>query len=278
MQVIVLGSGAAEAIPDPFCRCAVCEAARQRGGREVRARAAALVNSDLLIDLGPDIVSAANRMCLYLGDVKSLLITHRHSDHWLPDNLRWREPGFAATPVAPLTIYGPADALAALAPYVDRATDLRIQVVTGGDQWRADAYQITAVPATHGEGTLEALLYVIDDGTRRLFYATDTSSLSDVAWELLTSLGPIDLIMLDETSGLGGGGSGHHGLEKFLTTRARLLKSGLMGPDTVLVAHHFSHNGGLMHGELVERLRPYGVSVSYDGLTFDLGPRSPQGE
>jgi phosphoribosyl 1,2-cyclic phosphate phosphodiesterase len=236
----------------------------------MRARAAALVNRDLLIDLGPDMVSAANRQGLYLGDVESVVITHRHSDHWLPDNLRWREPGFAATPVAPLTIYGPADALADVASYIDRATDLQLHVVTGGDQWQAGGYQITAVPATHGGGTLEALLYVIDDGTRRLFYATDTSSLSDEAWSLLASLGPMDLILLDETAGLGSGGSGHHGLEKFLDTRAHMLESGVMSPDTILFAHHFSHNGGLTHAELVERLDPYGVAVSYDGLILDL--------
>ncbi|MFN2157325.1 MAG: MBL fold metallo-hydrolase [Anaerolineae bacterium] len=270
MQVTVLGSGAAEAIPDPFCRCAVCEAARQRGGPEIRARAAALVNRDLLIDLGPDLVSAANRTRLYLGDVESLLVTHRHSDHWLPGNLFWREPGFAATPVAHLTIYAPRDALAELEPHLDRATKLHVQAVTAGDRWRAGRYEITAVPATHGEGELEALLYVIDDGTHRLFYATDTSLLSNAAWDILSPLGPVDLVLLDETSGLGTGGSGHHGLEKFLITRSRLLETGVMGTDSLLVAHHFSHNGGLTHDELVTRFQPYGVTVAHDGLTFDL--------
>jgi phosphoribosyl 1,2-cyclic phosphate phosphodiesterase len=270
VQVTVLGSGAAEAIPDPFCRCRVCEAARQRGGPEMRARAAALINRDLLIDFGPDLVSSANRMGLYLGDVRSLLITHRHSDHWLPGNLFWREPGFAATPVAPLTVYAPTDALAELLPHIDRATALEVQVVTAGDRWRAGEYEIRAVPATHGEGELEALLYVVDDGTHRLFYATDTSLLSDAAWEILSPLGPMDLILLDATSGLGSGGSGHHGLEKFLITRSRLFESGVMGEDSLLVAHHFSHNGGLTHQELVARLQPYGVTVSQDGLTFDL--------
>jgi phosphoribosyl 1,2-cyclic phosphate phosphodiesterase len=270
MQVTVLGSGAAEAIPDPFCRCTVCEAARQRGGPEMRARAAVLVNRDLLIDLGPDLVSSANRMRLYLGGVKALLITHRHPDHWLPGNLHWREPGFAATPVVPLDIYAPRDALADLLPQMDRATALHTQAATAGDRWRVGRYEITAVPATHGEDELEGLLYVVDDGTHRLFYATDTSSLSDAAWEILSPLGPVDLILLDETAGLKSGGSGHHGLEKFLVTRSHLLESGVMGADTVLVAHHFSHNGGLTHEELVSRLQPYGVTVAYDGLTFDL--------
>ncbi|MBN1642116.1 MAG: hypothetical protein JXA09_12855 [Anaerolineae bacterium] len=270
MQLTVLGSGAAEAIPNPFCRCRVCEIARQRGGREVRARAAALVDDELLIDLGPDVVSSANRLNLYLGNVRTVLITHRHSDHWLPGNLYWREPGFAATPVAPLTLYGPADALAEIMPYVDRATDLSVHAVTGGDQWRAGRYAITAVPATHGEGTLEPLLYVIDDGARRLFYATDTSTLGEAAWEVLRPLGPVGAVLLDETSGLRSGGSGHHGLEKFAQTQGRMAAEGVTGEGTLLIAHHFSHNGGLTHAELVDRLGPAGVTVSYDGLTLTL--------
>jgi phosphoribosyl 1,2-cyclic phosphate phosphodiesterase len=270
MRITVLGSAAAEAIPDPFCRCEVCEIARRDGGPEVRGRSAVLVNDDLLIDLGPDIVSAANRYNVYLGGLRSVLITHHHSDHWLPGNLMWREPGFAATPVAPLTLYGPQDALADVEPHLARGTDLSAQAVTAGDRWAAGGYTITAVPATHGGGMLEALLYVVDDGERRLFYATDTSSLGEAAWDVLRPLGPMDLIFLDETSGLGTGGDGHHGFEKFLQTRARLIKEGVLGAQSALVAHHFSHNGGLTHKALVQRFEPNNVLVSYDGMTVSL--------
>ena len=156
MKVTVLGSAAAEAIPDPFCRCHVCETARRDGGPEVRGRSAALVNLDLLVDLGPDLVSAANRHNIYLGGLRAVLITHRHSDHWLPNNLYWREPGFAATPVAPLAVYGPQDALVDIEPHVERATDLSAHVVTAGERWTAGPYTITAVPATHGGGSRSA--------------------------------------------------------------------------------------------------------------------------
>jgi phosphoribosyl 1,2-cyclic phosphate phosphodiesterase len=270
VQVVILGSAAAEAIPNPFCRCEICEAARLEGGCQVRARAAALINEDLLIDLGPDIVSAANRFNLYLGRLSTVLITHRHQDHWLPGNLHWREPGFAPTPVAPLTVYGPGDAVRDLGPYLQRASRLSIVPVTGGDRWSAGLYEITAVPATHGEGQLEALLYVVSDGAHRVFYATDTSSLGEEAWEILRPLGPLDLVLLDATSGLRSGGSGHHGFERFIETRARMIAEGLLGPKTVLVAHHFSHNGGLTHAALVAKYRPYGVTVAYDGCTFSL--------
>lgn len=270
MKLTVLGSAAAEGIPDPFCRCEVCEHARREGGREARARAAALVNEDLLIDLGPDLVSSANRLNLYLGDLETVLVTHRHEDHWLPTNLAWREPGFAATPVAPLTVFGPRDALRELEPFLDRATALTTAPVSAGDHWSTGRYWVTAVPATHGHGEIEALVYVIDDGERRVFYSTDTSSLSEEAWDILRPLGPLDLVLLDETSGNGSGGSSHHGFEEFIQTRARMTEEGLLGGKTTLVAHHFSHNGGLTHKALEERFRPYGVSVSYDGLTFQL--------
>jgi phosphoribosyl 1,2-cyclic phosphate phosphodiesterase len=236
----------------------------------VRGRAAALINDDLLIDVGPDMVSAANLANRYLGNLRTVLVTHRHSDHWLPSNLQWREPGFTPTPVAPLTVYGPGDALSDVEPYLERATALAITPVTGGDQWTAGPYHITAVPATHGGGQLEALLYVVTDGTHRVFYATDTSSLDEVAWELLRPLGALDLILLDATCGLGSGGSGHHGFGEFVETRARMIAEGLLGSGTTLVAHHFSHNGGLTHTALIEKFAPYDVTISYDGRTFSL--------
>jgi len=271
MKLTVLGSGAAEAIPDPYCSCDVCQTARREGGRHIRARAAALLNADMLIDLGPDIVSAASRFRLFLGNLSTVLITHGHSDHWVPQNLMWRESGFTPTPVVPLTVYGPADLVQGYEPYLERMTNIAFQAVTGGDQWSAGAYQVTAVPATHGDGKIEALLYVVDDGAHRLFYATDTSSLSEDAWDVLRPLGPFDLILLDATSGLRSGGASHHGFEKFVETRARMIEEGLFVPQkTTLVAHHFSHNGGLTHTGLVEKYEPYDVTVSYDGRVFSL--------
>ena len=271
MKLTVLGSGAAEAIPDPYCSCEVCQTARREGGRHIRGRSAALINDDLLIDLGPDIVSAASQFRLFLGNLSTVLITHRHSDHWVPQNLMWRESGFTPTLVAPLTVYGPADAPQGYEPDFERMTNLEYHPVTSGDHWTTGAYRVTAVPATHGDGKLEALLYVVDDGAHRVFYATDTSSLSEDAWDILRPLGPFDLILLDATSGLRSGGDAHHGFEKFVETRARMIEEGLLILEkTTLAAHHFSHNGGLTHTGLVDKYKPYDVAVSYDGRVFSL--------
>lgn len=271
MEFTLLGTGAAEAVPDPFCRCRVCESARREGGPEIRARATALVNDDLLFDLGPDLLASANQAGRYLGGLKVILITHRHSDHWLPQNLIWRRSAFTPTEVTPATIYGPADALADLPPELAETAAVSWESVTAGDQWTVGTYTITAIPATHGEGQLEPLLYVVAEGERRLFYAVDTAPLPEPAWDLLRELGPMDLIALDATQGTRSGGLAHHGMAQFLETRARMIEEGVLEPDrTVLIAHHFSHNGGLTHRELVEAYAQHGIVAGYDGLALTI--------
>jgi phosphoribosyl 1,2-cyclic phosphate phosphodiesterase len=271
MKLTILGSAAAEAIPNPFCRCRVCETARREGGVEVKARASALLDDAVLFDLGPDLLASANREGLYLGELKALLLTHRHADHWLVQNLHWRQPTFAPTPMAQLAIYGPKDAMRDLTPDAAEAAQFTYQAVAAGDRWSVDDYQITAIPATHGGGELEPLLYVVEREGRRVFYATDTAPLKDAAWRLLRPMGPMDVIMLDATSGHRSGGEAHHGMAQFLETRARMLQEGLIREGrTNLVAYHFSHNGGLTHREAVEAYGRHDVAVAYDGMVLTI--------
>jgi phosphoribosyl 1,2-cyclic phosphate phosphodiesterase len=271
MKLTVLGSAAAEAIPNPFCSCRVCETARREGGVEVKGRAAAVIDDAILVDLGPDLLASANRESIYLGNLKILLVTHRHSDHWLTQNLYWRRMAFTPTPTASLAVYGPEDAMRDLTPEFAESANLTYEPVAAGDTWTVDDYQITAVPATHGGGELEPLLYVVEKEGRRLFYATDTAPLQEAAWSLLRSLGPMDLILLDATSGHGSGGMAHHGMAQFIETRARMLDEGLIERDrTQLVAHHLSHNGRLTHREAVEAYGRHDVAVAYDGMVLTV--------
>ena len=76
MRVLFLGTGAAEGYPAIFCECAHCTTARARGGRNLRRRSALLVNDDLLIDMGPDLVASMHATGANLGRVATMLITH----------------------------------------------------------------------------------------------------------------------------------------------------------------------------------------------------------
>ena len=76
-----LGTGAAEGIPSPFCRCPVCENARKKGGKEIRLRSSFRVSKEVLVDFGPDVLASCARFGLDLSDLRHVLITHTHEDH-----------------------------------------------------------------------------------------------------------------------------------------------------------------------------------------------------
>ena len=81
MELTFLGTAAAEGYPDPFCTCPNCEAARAEGGPSLRLHSSALINDDLLIDLGPHLIAASMRHGLRLNAIPYAIQTHPHNDH-----------------------------------------------------------------------------------------------------------------------------------------------------------------------------------------------------
>lgn len=58
MKIKVLGTAAATSMPLGFCNCDICKRARQNGGKDIRKRSSIIINDEMLIDLGPDSISA----------------------------------------------------------------------------------------------------------------------------------------------------------------------------------------------------------------------------
>src|SRR6266436_8602536 len=105
MIVTFLGTGAANAFPEAFCKCQNCAQARMLGGPSLRKRSAALINDDLLIDLGPDIMSASQMYGCPLANVRYCLQTHPHADHLDLSHLLSRSPGFGVVGAPVLDFY-----------------------------------------------------------------------------------------------------------------------------------------------------------------------------
>lgn len=83
MQVVVLGSGAWEGIPAPFCRCRVCDIARTNPhSKNWRTRPGFLIThgkDSFLLEASPDIrIQSAKHL---LRVPKHILISHYHFDH-----------------------------------------------------------------------------------------------------------------------------------------------------------------------------------------------------
>ena len=93
MQVTILGSGAWEGIPAPFCSCNVCTAAMDNiDSKNNRTRPQLLLESEkgkLLLEVSPDIRLQSTGF--HLPSITDFLVSHWHFDHMygLHELLSW---------------------------------------------------------------------------------------------------------------------------------------------------------------------------------------------
>src|SRR6267142_4147516 len=111
MTFTFLGTAAANAFPEAFCKCPNCAQARTLGGPSLRKRSAALINNDLLIDLGPDIMSASHMHGCSLDEVRYCLQTHPHADHLDLSHLLSRSPAYGVVGAPVLDFYASRETL-----------------------------------------------------------------------------------------------------------------------------------------------------------------------
>jgi phosphoribosyl 1,2-cyclic phosphate phosphodiesterase len=269
MKVTILGSGAAEGYPALWCTCAHCADARARGGLNLRLRSAALVNDDLLIDCGPDLMQAAARCGLVLASVTSMLVTHSHGDHFDDVNIELRAAGFRNNDLPKLTVYGPASVAAKVSDLGERE-DLCVEgrEVAPFDRFRAGRYEVHALPAIHG--TESPLVYVVAEPDKKLFYAADTGPIDEDTW-LALSQHRFDLVISEATRGsIGGRDPYHMALTDVVQMRERIEKEGMLKPGGRFIATHFSHHGNPSHEELSQLLASRGIKPAYDGMKIEL--------
>ena len=271
MRITFLGTAAAEGYPGIFCNCDFCREARALGGKNLRFRSALLVNDDLLIDFGPDLLAASQRLNLSLWGVRTGLVTHGHADHFYTGNFEMRGKAFTAEqPIPQLRLYSPADVAAVLAKEFPDLSKLHLETrpVKAFDSWQDGGYTFTALRAYHAIDRFEAFFYAIDDGQRAFLYATDTGLFPAETWQALEGCS-FDQIVLEETLG-DGVYSQHMGFETFLEHVRRMRAGGMLRPGGRVIAHHLSHSGNPTHARLEAFFAPHGVEVAYDGLVINL--------
>jgi phosphoribosyl 1,2-cyclic phosphate phosphodiesterase len=286
VQVTFLGTSAAPSMPIPFCLCSACSLARRTRGKNLRRRSSILVNSDLLVDIGPDIATASFEYDISLIGVSVCLLTHSHEDHFDPEFIMCRHPEYGTVVSHYLLIAGSAETLKAVDAILDRRcaygsifdqdtqSALRLkplclvpfEPVTLGD------YRVTPYPANHGNA-YGSLVYSIEQGQQAIIYCTDTSVLSDSVWDHLLALRTqFNAVILDHTYGIGfcSTPGGHLASQDVAAYADRFRAEGLLKGDATVYATHLSHEGYLEHGELDEYAGKHGYRVAFDGLTLEL--------
>ncbi len=270
MTLRLLGTGAADGWPNPFCTCASC--AGERAAGRSRAQSAALLDDLVLLDCSPSTPLAAERCGASLAGVRLLLWTHQHSDHFSPATLMYR----SWVNTGPLTVAGPPDVVDAARHWLPAEADVEFVALRPGDRLERHGCRVVALPAAHrtglGDGEPEALLFdVTGPSGTRVLYATDTGPLPAAAVQACAGVG-FDVVVLEESFGDRlDHGTQHLDLATFPDQLRRLREVGGIGPDTHVVATHLSHHNPPTP-ELARRLADWGAHVHDDGHVVVPGP------
>ena len=284
MELTFLGTAADSAYPLPFCACAICQRARVTGGKNLRRRSSVIINHELLIDLGPDSVHAMLTFGLDPSQIRYLLQTHPHHDHFDQNHLITRGEDYGYVRAAPLTLVASPGTLERMSsmmqatgfegdllkPATQHALNMEVRPIQAGESMPLGNYQISAVQANHDDAA-ESLLYGIQAGGRALLYATDTDTLQEAALSQLSASGLcFATVVMDHTFGPGCDGAGHLNTERFRATTSWLRDAHLLQEDARIYATHLSHEGNPEYDELVTYAQRHGYLIPWDGLTVTV--------
>jgi adenosylcobinamide kinase/adenosylcobinamide-phosphate guanylyltransferase len=259
MRVRLLGTGASDGWPNPWCSCRSCTAARAAG--VVRGQTSALIDDRLMLEIGPEAPRAAARLGVSLGDLDAVLVTHAHPDHHGAPAWMWR--GWVADR-RPLTLVAPAAVLDEARGRVDDSVRT-IEAIPGQDLEVAQ-YTVRVLPAEHRCPGAAVLYDVTDREGTRLLWGTDTGPLSPAALELAQGR-RYDVVLLELTSAHLE--NGHLDLTTWPLQLEALRDVGAVVDSTRLLAVHLGHDNP-PPDELDAVLAGWGATAPRDGDVLEV--------
>ncbi|HID94806.1 MAG TPA: hypothetical protein EYP53_01945, partial [Candidatus Latescibacteria bacterium] len=225
------------------------------------------------IDFPPDSYLQMLKYCLSYADLEHLFITHTHQDHLYALDLRMRASPFSLTDLEELYIYGNRTVYQGIKQRVGDLdkSKLVVKAVEPFASFRAGELEVTPILANHDPKEV-CLNYIFQFEGKTLLQGFDTGWYPERTWERLADY-RFDMVIMDCTSG----GvekdihpQGHLGVKSLIEVKKRMEKMGILAPDCRFIATHFSRGGGLLHHELEERLKPWGIEVAYDGMEVEI--------
>lgn len=276
MKIQYLGTAAAEGQPALFCHCDTCAYAVANGGKDIRTRSQAVIDDQLLVDFPPDTYQHVLQHGLKLKDIRSLIITHSHHDHFFAQDLMMRIAPFAhGTAGKKLTVYGNDKVRCLYEGQAINRDQAQLEHVMTFCQVQPyvpfvtlEGYTVTPLLANH-DPQEQCLIYLIEKDGKCIFYSNDTGLYPQQTWAYLQGR-HLDLVSFDCTMVLQKEGTNHMGLPDNREAKQKLIELGCVDDTTRFVVTHFSHNGGATHEQIVREAEADGFIVAYDGFTLSL--------
>ncbi len=261
MELIFLGTGAGNGVPEFYCDCEVCmEAEEDPRCRRTRSAVVLCGKVNLLFDAPPELSSQLLRE--RLRHIDCLFLTHAHHDHCaglgdLEIYARFHCKNRLPAVMSPETLEELESCHGSLKEWMDV-----VPLQPGGTLWR-NGVSITAVEVAHSRGTLG---YMIGTETGRTAYLPDTGPLPDRTKVLLTG---VENLILDATFWEENWYPDKHLALDETVRIARELSVGVL-----YLTHLSMHYGKPVTSREIENvIKPYGgtVRLAYDGMRIVLG-------
>ncbi len=278
MKITFFGTAASEGFPGLFCSCKYCIRARELGGKNIRGRSQALIGDDLLIDLPPDTMSYFQRYRVRGDKIKTLLITHGHSDHYFPHDLCLRGSWYAHDMAEEfLDVICPDSVFDDCSRTLEKADDdvkkgIRLKRASLYEPMEINGYKIIAMRARH-DFSRSAVIYTVERDGKCLLYAHDTGYFYDEVFDYIKDKGiRFDFASFDCTNAFlpSKETDSHMGFDNVERVIDRLKTMGAVDKKALLFVNHFSHNGNALHEYLEVRASKIGCKVSFDGCKVEF--------
>jgi len=284
LKVTFLGTSAAHSNPLPFCNCGYCSGARIIGGKNLRKRSSILINDDLIIDLGPDFMTASFTHNIDTAKINYWLQTHSHSDHFSSEHIITRMTEYAVKDVNPLLLFASLKCIKNISEKLGKEEfgvnlfeeewlnllSLKINSLEYFAKSTFGDYSVTAFDANHDYNDGSSI-YLISNNNLNVFYGLDTNGISDNVWDYLRNNRiHLDIIILDHTYGHNINANDHLNANKFIECINLMEDKGCISNKTKIYASHISHEGNLLHDEFEVFANNHRYSVAYDGLIIDI--------
>jgi phosphoribosyl 1,2-cyclic phosphate phosphodiesterase len=186
--------------------------------------------------------------------------------------LEWTVPPFTNTPGdEPIAVFGNEAVIAKLrAEFADpqrRRLDLRPPLEALKPVTTPTGDTVLPLPADHGAPGSLVLRVTRAASGKAFFYGHDSGLYPQATLDTLADGPPLDVALLDCTyGGQPSSNRGHMGVDGVIQMAEAFRERGIATDATRIIATHFSHNGGLLHEELVRAFLPHAIEVAFDGM------------
>lgn len=269
MKITFLGTSAGEEYPCVWCECENCSKARKWGGKNIRRNSSVILDGDVMIDIGKTAHLQAERFGLNLREIKTLLVTHSHKDHFNTHTLWTRIAVFTQLPE--LNTFGSKqveDMLSRNDRYDSENWRMQFNIIEPFQKYNADGFEFYTLDGNHNDGESRSINYIITRKNRTFLYLSDTGYPFDETLEALTRY-KYDFIITEGTYGLGEDSSGHLGLNKNVRILEFFNENKLWKDKPEYYVSHVAPHWCPPHDEYSPILEEKGLKLAYDGLVLE---------